>query len=260
MELKIYQVDAFADQVFSGNPAAVVPLENWLPGEVLQNIALENNLSETAFFVYEPEGLRIRWFTPASEVNLCGHATLGTAHILFNHLNFHANIIEFNSRSGLLKVKKSGDLLWLDFPASKLTQIEIPENLKKAVDSSPKECWHGRDDFMLIFEDEQTIRSINPDFTEISKSECRGLIVTAKGEKVDFVSRFFAPKVGVNEDPVTGSAHTMLIPYWSEKLGKKEMTARQVSKRSGNLKCINYGERVKIGGKAVTYLEGKIWV
>jgi PhzF family phenazine biosynthesis protein len=260
MELTLFQVDAFATKVFSGNPAAVVPLEYWLPDAVLQNIAFENNLSETAFFVKEPEGLRIRWFTPVAEVALCGHATLASAHVLFYHLNFQGNVIEFQSLSGLLKVEKSGDLLWLDFPASKLTRVEITDNLAKAVGFSPFECWRGHDDFMLIFEDEQTIRSIAPDFPEILKSECRGLIVTAKGEKVDFVSRFFAPKVGVNEDPVTGSAHTMLIPYWSERLGKKEMEARQVSKRSGDIKCINNGDRVKIGGHAVIYLVGKAWV
>jgi PhzF family phenazine biosynthesis protein len=258
MELFLYQVDAFAAAVFSGNPAAVVPLDEWLHDELLQNIALENNLSETAFFVKETDGLRIRWFTPAAEVALCGHATLASAHVLFYHLNFQGDVIEFQSLSGILKVEKSGDLLWLDFPASKLTQVQIPVNLEKAVGFSPLECWRGRDDFMLVFENEQTIRSINPDFQEILKSECRGLIVTSRSNDVDFVSRFFAPKVGVNEDPVTGSSHTMLIPYWSERLGKTEMEARQVSKRSGDIKCINNGNRVKIGGKAVTYLQGKI--
>lgn len=260
MELKIYQADAFADAVFSGNPAAVVPLAEWLPDSMMQNIALENNLSETAFFVDEPEGLRIRWFTPAAEVRLCGHATLASAHILFNHLGFTGDVISFNSLSGVLKVERSEGLLWLDFPASKLTRVEIPKNLQKAVGAEPLECWRGRDDFMLIFENEETIRSISPDFAAILESECRGLIVTAPGDEADFVSRFFAPRVGVNEDPVTGSAHTMLIPYWSEKLGKPEMRARQVSKRGGSLHCVALGHRVKIGGKAVTYFEGRIWI
>jgi PhzF family phenazine biosynthesis protein len=260
MELKIYQADAFADAVFSGNPAAVIPLGEWLPDSILQKIALENNLSETTFFVDEPEGLRIRWFTPAAEVRLCGHATLASAHILFNHLGFAGDVISFNSLSGVLKIERSEGLLWLDFPASELRQVEIPANLTAAVGCTSLECWRGRDDFMLVFDSEETIRSISPDFQAILKSECRGLIVTAPGQEVDFVSRFFAPRVGVNEDPVTGSAHTMLIPYWSKKLSKTEMQAQQVSKRGGSLQCLNLGNRVKIGGKAVTYLEGRIWV
>ena len=258
MQLKIYQADAFSGKVFSGNPAAIVPLEKWLPDELMQNIALENNLSETAFFVEETEGLRIRWFTPNAEVDLCGHATLAAAHIMFTEINWQSKTIEFNSRSGILKVRKDSGLYWLDFPASPLNQVEIPKNLASAFNSKASECWRGRDDFMLIFDNEQTILSLNPDFTEILKSDCRGLIVSSPGSETDFVSRFFAPAVGVYEDPVTGSAHTMLIPYWSEKLEKNSLTAKQVSQRSGFLKCINDGNRVKIGGMAVTYLKGTI--
>ena len=258
MELKIYHVDAFADKVFSGNPAAVVPLQEWLADDILQDIACENNLSETAFFVNEPEGLRIRWFTPLAEVDLCGHATLASAYILFNYLNFRGDCIHFNSRSGLLSADKKGDIYMLDFPVSELVRIEIPDNLKRAFDAIPIECWRGRDDLMLVFDDEDTIVSLIPDFKKILQSDCRGLIVTAKGRTYDFVSRFFAPCVGINEDPVTGSSHTMLIPYWSEKLGKKEMVARQLSARGGILQCTNNGSRVKIGGRAVTFLEGKI--
>jgi PhzF family phenazine biosynthesis protein len=260
MKLKIYQVDAFAEFVFSGNPAAIVPLLNWLPDKIMQNIALENNLSETAFFVATADGFHIRWFTPLAEVDLCGHATLAAAHVLFNHLNYNENEIRFDSRSGILKVKKEQDFIVLNFPASKLTEIDIPENLKNAFNHNPFKCVKGRDDIMLVFENEEQITNLKPDFQQILVSKTRGVIVTAKSENYDFVSRFFAPAVGVNEDPVTGSAHTMLIPYWSGVLGKNELTAKQVSARSGVLHCKNMGERVDIGGKAVTYLVGEIIV
>ena len=258
MKLKIFQADAFAEKVFMGNPAAVVPLEEWLPDELMQNIALENNLSETAFFIEATGGFHIRWFTPAAEVDLCGHATLASAHILYKHLGYSEPEIQFNSRSGILKVEFKNGLYNLDFPASAIKETAIPENLATAFDFTPLECWQGRDDLMLIFQDEDTIRSLKPDFNQIEKSGCRGVIVAAKGNDFDFVSRFFAPRVGVNEDPVTGSAHTMLIPYWASILGKKEMLACQVSKRSGIVHCEHLGERVKIGGKAVTFFEGEI--
>jgi PhzF family phenazine biosynthesis protein len=258
MKLKIYQVDAFAEHVFEGNPAAVIPLGNWLPDEIMQKIAMENNLSETAFFVPVENGFHIRWFTPLAEVDLCGHATLASAHVLFNHLNYTENEIRFDSRSGILKVKKEQDLIILNFPASKLTTIEIPENLKNAFNHKPVKSLKGRDDIMLIFENEEQITQLKPDFQQILESKTRGIIVTAKSENYDFVSRFFAPAVGVNEDPVTGSAHTMLIPYWSKELGKNELIAKQVSARGGALHCKNLGERVEIGGKAVTYLVGEI--
>ena len=258
MKLKIYQIDAFADHVFEGNPAAVIPLESWLPNEIMQKIAMENNLSETAFFVAKDDGFHIRWFTPLAEVDLCGHATLASAHVIFNHLNYAENEISFDSRSGILKVKKENDLILLNFPASPLTKTEIPENLKNAFNHQPVNGFKGRDDIMLVFENEEQIVKLNPDFQQILASKTRGVITTAPSEKYDFVSRFFAPAVGVNEDPVTGSAHTMLIPYWSGVLGKNELTAKQVSARGGILHCKNCGERVEIGGKAVTYLTGEI--
>ena len=260
MKLTIYQADAFTDKIFQGNPAAIIPLNAWLPEEVMQSIALENNLSETAFFVNEPEGLRIRWFTPAAEVDLCGHATLATAHILFTELNYPENPVLFHSRSGLLGVEKKNDTYWLDFPSSTLKKMEIPLNLTRAFQFEALECWQGRDDLMLVFETEEMIQTLNPDYHEIIKSECRGVIVTAPGKKVDFVSRFFAPAVGVFEDPVTGSAHTILIPYWAKKLGKNRLEANQISKRSGKIQGINLGDRVKIGGKAITYLKGEIFI
>ncbi len=260
MKLTIYQIDAFAEKVFEGNPAAVIPLENWLPDNVMQQIAMENNLSETAFFIPLANAFHIRWCTPLAEVDLCGHATLASAHVLFNHLNYNEKEISFQSRSGILNVKKEEDLIVLNFPASKLTEIKIPENLKSAFNIQPEKCFKGRDDLMLIFEKEEDIIKLEPDFQKISGSKTRGIIVTAKSKKFDFVSRFFAPAVGVNEDPVTGSAHTMLIPYWSGELGKSDLTAKQVSARGGILYCKNLGERVEIGGKAVTYMTGEIIV
>ncbi|MCG6187795.1 PhzF family phenazine biosynthesis protein [Maribellus maritimus] len=260
MELTIYKVDAFSDRPFSGNPAAVVPLESWLPDEVMQNIALENNLSETAFFIPEKNDFHIRWFTPASEVKLCGHATLASAHVLFKHLNYNKPDIRFNSLSGVLKVKTNHNILVLDFPVSPIYEIEIPENLKTAFNIQAKKCYRGRDDIMLIFEKERDIYNLVPDFQKILASNTRGIIATAASIDFDFVSRFFAPAVGINEDPVTGSAHTMLIPYWSEKLDKLEMSARQVSKRGGILHCKSSGERVEIGGKATTFLTGTIFL
>ena len=260
MTFKIYQVDAFASNIFEGNPAAVVPLEKWLPDEKMQKIALENNLSETAFFIPKENSFQIRWFTPLAEVDLCGHATLGTAHVLFRHLNYNKKEIQFKSRSGLLKVKCENDILYLDFPASILSEVKTPDNLKSAFQFQPVKCLLGRDDYMLIFKNENEILNLNPDFQQLSKLKTRGIIVTSTSTEFDFVSRFFAPAVGIIEDPVTGSAHTMLIPYWSKILGKNELTAKQVSTRGGILHCRNLGERVEIGGKAVTYFIGDIFI
>ncbi len=258
MKLSIFQVDAFADTLFEGNPAAVIPLQEWLDDSVMQKIALENNLSETAFFVEEPEGLRIRWFTPAAEVKLCGHATLATAHVLFNHLGYTKNKINFNSRSGILSVEKSDDLLTLDFPVSDIQTIPVPEEAEKITGTKPVAAIRGRDDLMFVYSKESQIQNMAPNFLLLEKFDSRGLIVTAQGKNYDFVSRFFAPAVGINEDPVTGSAHTMLIPYWAKELGKNKLKARQLSKRGGTVYCQLNNERVLIAGKAVTYLEGKI--
>ena len=260
MNFTIYQVDAFAEKIFEGNPAAVVPLETWLPDDVMQNVAFENNLSETAFFIPWGNGYHIRWFTPGAEVDLCGHATLATAHVLFQHLNYLKDEILFESRSGRLIVKKEDDLIVLDFPSSTFSEIEIPENLKDAFSVRPLKCFSGRDDLMLLFENENDIYKLEPDFQKITKSKTRGIITTTKSEKYDFISRFFAPAVGVNEDPVTGSAHTMLIPFWAEKLGTTQLLARQVSTRGGNLYCKYLGDRVEIGGKAITFLVGEIGI
>ncbi|MDD4109297.1 MAG: PhzF family phenazine biosynthesis protein [Prolixibacteraceae bacterium] len=260
MQLKIFQIDAFAHEIFSGNPAAVVPLKEWLPVEVMQNIAMENNLSETAFFIKEQDRFHIRWFTPSTEVNLCGHATLASAHVIFNYLGYKENEIIFNSRSGILKVKMEGEFIILNFPVSGLKQTDLPENVEQGLGIRPIMCLKGREDLLFLFNNEEEIKSINPDFRVLKTFDMRGIIVTSASEKFDFVSRFFAPKEGIDEDPVTGSAHTVLIPFWSARLQKKELTARQISSRGGILKCWNMGERVEIGGKCITYLSGTIYL
>lgn len=260
MKLAIYQIDAFAEKVFEGNPAAVVPLETWLPDSLMQQIAMENNLSETAFFVPAENGFHIRWFTPLAEVDLCGHATLASAYVLFNLLNFEGSEIRFQSRSGILKVKKENNLIVLDFPASSVTEIAIPEEVAKAFHIQPVACFKGRHDFMMVFENEEQVKQLKPDFQQLVLAKTRGVICTSTSENYDFVSRFFAPAVGVNEDPVTGSAHTMLIPFWSKELGNNELIAKQISARGGVVHCKDCGDRVKIGGKAVTYLVGEITI
>jgi PhzF family phenazine biosynthesis protein len=260
MKLKIFQVDAFAKHIFSGNPAAVIPLENWLPDESMQHIAMENNLSETAFFVPSAKGFHIRWFTPVSEVNLCGHATLATAHVLFNHLDYKEPEISFKSKSGILKVQKKEDQIILDFPASSIAKNEIKAYAGKIFGKIPRECFRGREDLMFVFNTEEEIKNLEPDLQLMKTVETRGIIVTASSTEFDFVSRFFAPAQGIDEDPVTGSAHTMLIPYWAGKLKKKEMVAKQLSKRGGVLYCSHLGERVLIGGAAITYLSGELHI
>lgn len=260
MKLTIYKVDAFAEKAFEGNPAAVVPLQEWLPDSLMQQIAMENNLSETAFFVPVESGFHIRWFTPKAEVKLCGHATLASAHVLFSHIGFTGNEISFDSLSGVLKVTREKELIILDFPALTATETETPAAVASAFHIVPKACLKGRDDYMLLFENEQEVLSLQPDFQKLINAQTRGVICTSKSENYDFVSRFFAPAVGVNEDPVTGSAHTMLIPFWAEKLGKPELLAKQVSARGGILHCKSAGDRVKIGENAVTFLTGEITV
>ncbi|MDO8930163.1 MAG: PhzF family phenazine biosynthesis protein [Bacteroidota bacterium] len=260
MKLQIYQADAFASELFKGNPAAVIPLTEWLSDETMQQIAAENNLSETAFFIPEGDHFHIRWFTPKAEVNLCGHATLATAHILFNELNFTGTYIEFNSKSGMLIVRKIDDKLQLDFPADFVQPVDPNPVFTEAFGIQALATFKGRTDYLLLFDSEETIRNLNPNFYLLKQTNARGIIVTAKGNEVDFVSRFFAPAVGVNEDPVTGSAHTSLVPFWAKRLNKTEMTALQLSERGGQLWCKLEGERVLIAGKALTYLRGEIEV
>ncbi len=258
MKQKIYQVDAFTDKLFAGNPAAVCPLEKWPERATMQKIALENNLSETAFFVKEKEEFRIRWFTPKAEVDLCGHATLASAHILFNHLNYPKEKLHFQSKSGLLTVKKEGRSLILNFPTDPCKKAELPESLITAFNFQPKESFKGKTDYLLLFESQKQIEQLQADFFKLLNAGARGIIVTAPGKDVDFVSRFFAPAVGVNEDPVTGSAHTTLTPFWAQRLHKTSLTARQLSERGGYLVCNYLENRVEIGGQAVTYLTGEI--
>jgi PhzF family phenazine biosynthesis protein len=259
MKLKLYQADAFAENVFGGNPAAVCPLTEWLPDRMMQNIAMENNLSETAFYVKRGDFYELRWFTPTTEVDLCGHATLAAAHVLFHHENHQGNEIHFHSpRSGSLKVVKNNNLLTLDFPTDTLHKIEWPEINHAAFNFIPEEAWKGKTDYLLIFRNEEEIKNLKPNLPEISKWPVRGVIVSAKGTEVDFVSRFFGPQCGVDEDPVTGSAHTTLTPYWSVRLNKKELKAIQLSARQGQLTCKLEGHRVFISGHAKTYLIGEI--
>lgn len=260
MSLKIYQVDAFSDKIFSGNPAAVCPLEEWLPTDQMQKIALENNLSETAFFIPNQSGFEIRWFTPAIEVDLCGHATLAAAHVLFHHLNFSADVIRFESRSGPLSVKRDGQQYILDFPADSIRQIDSVAKLEKALGVPVAEVWRGKDDIFAIVENEAIVNGISPDFEALKQLGSRGVLVSAKGDSVDFVSRCFFPNAGILEDPVTGSAHTSLTPYWAQYLGEGVLTAKQLSERGGVLQCQLLGNRVSIAGNAVTFMEGVLYL
>ncbi|MDQ6481175.1 PhzF family phenazine biosynthesis protein [Dyadobacter sp. LHD-138] len=259
MKLKIYQIDAFTDQLFSGNPAAVVPLENWLPDEVLQNIAAENNLAETAFYVPNETGYHIRWFTPSVEVELCGHATLASAYVIFNIQGFDGDLIRFESLSGELTVLHKDSWLTLNFPIDQYNMAVPPPALMESLNGvSILEVYKGKTDYMVVLDSEAEVRDLDFDIIILSTIPARGIIITAPGDEVDFVSRFFAPQSGIDEDPVTGSAHTTLIPYWAEKLSKTELTAKQLSKRGGYLKCELDGERVNIGGQARIYLHGEI--
>ena len=259
MHLSIFQVDAFTKKTFGGNPAAICPLDEWLDAETMQRIALENNLSETAFFVKNQDVYDLRWFTPTFEIDLCGHATLASAFVLFELLGAKENILRFQTKSGILTVEKENDLLVLDFPSRPAESCEIPENLVEAIGRAPKEVLKSRD-YLMVYESEDEVREINPNFAELLKIDTHAVIVTAKGNESDFVSRFFAPEVGVFEDPVTGSAHCTLIPYWAEKLGKEQFYAKQISARGGELFCKLKGDRVKIGGNATLYLKGEIYV
>jgi PhzF family phenazine biosynthesis protein len=263
MKIPIYQADAFTDKLFGGNPAAICPLDAWLPDETMQKIAIENNLAETAFFVKNETGYKLRWFTPEYEIDLCGHATLAAAHILFTELGHNDDSIHFETvKAGTLIVEKYGDKYTMDFPSRPAIHIELPNGLAEALsDKQPLEVLRSRD-YFLVYESEDDIRDISPDFFVLSKMDTVGVIVTAPGNQkgTDFVSRFFAPGAGIPEDPVTGSAHCNLIPYWAEKLGKTKLHAYQLSSRQGELWCELKGDRVLISGKAVTYLKGEIFV
>jgi PhzF family phenazine biosynthesis protein len=260
MKIPIYQVDAFTDKIFGGNPAAVCPLEKWIPAAAMQAIAMENNLSETAFFVRKGRVFKIRWFTPAIEVDLCGHATLASAHVIFKHLGYAEPQIAFLSKSGELKASLKKDLIYLDFPAYDLSPVgSPPAALLKGLGKKPKEVLKGRD-YLAVFKTEADILALQPDFAELNKLDCLGIIATAEGDESDFVSRFFAPRAGILEDPVTGSAHTLLIPFWAKRLHKKKLSAFQLSKRRGELFCELRGKRVLIGGHARTFLKGTIAV
>ena len=287
MKIPIYQVDAFTDHVFGGNPAAVCPLDAWLPDGVLQAIAMENNLAETAYIVRTgPAAADIRWFTPALEINLCGHATLASAHVLFEHLGLQGGEIIFASKSGPLRAardlsspaSREGGRITLDFPAYEPVPMETPEALVKGLGRRPLETWRGRD-ILAVFGTEAEVAAIEPDFAAIRTLDCLGVIATApgtvtaqpgsasaesrrsmaaRGEACDFVSRFFAPRAGVPEDPVTGSAHTLLVPFWAKRLGRTSFHAVQVSKRRGDLFCELKDGRVLMAGRAVTFLRGEI--
>ncbi|MEJ1240766.1 PhzF family phenazine biosynthesis protein [Chryseolinea sp. T2] len=261
MTIRIYQVDAFTDHVFGGNPAAVCPLDRWPDDRLMQNIAMENNLAETAFLVRNDSRVEIRWFTPTVEVDLCGHATLGSAYVLFNFEGYKGDEIHFFSpRSGDLTVRRDGDRLTMNFPADLYSRIQPDESLTAGVSIRPLEIYRGKTDYMFVYAKEHDVKTIVPNFSEIAKLSCRGVIVTAPGDDVDFVSRFFAPQSGVNEDPVTGSAHTTLTPYWAKRLSKTTLSAIQLSSRKGQLTCKDLGDRVEISGTARSYLRGEIEV
>ena len=259
VKIKLYQVDAFSDQLFSGNPAAVCPLEKWLPDEIMQAIAMENNLAETAFVNLDIDPYELRWFTPKTEVDLCGHATLATAKVLFDrYLNKERTEISFNSRSGILKANKQDNKIFLDFPRDQPSPIQNFDFVTDAINIRPEALYRGKDDYLAILKSETAVKELLPDFLKLEMLDCRGLIVSAPGDNYDFVSRFFAPQTGINEDPVTGSAHTLLAPYWSERLNKKNFNAFQCSSRGGSLTCQLLNDRVLIGGGAKMYLEGTI--
>jgi len=278
MKIPIYQVDAFTSKVFSGNPAAVCLLNDWISDSTLQAIAAENNLSETAFMVRESEGFELRWFTPATEVALCGHATLACAYVLFDLLGWRESAVSFKTRkSGWLIVEKRDDLFEMDFP-SRPPVGELPvgaglarndgfarDELKargftRMLGVAPTKVLGSEEDILVVLENEQRVRDLEPNLTALARMDCRGLIVTARGKSADFVSRFFAPAVGIPEDPVTGSSHCVLVPYWAGVLKKESLHAIQVSKRGGELFCRDRGSRVSIAGRAALYLEGVITI
>lgn len=257
MKIRQYQVDAFTEKLFAGNPAAVCPLDAWLDDSLLQAIAEENNLSETAFFVPIENGFQLRWFTPLAEVDLCGHATLAAAHVLFEELDYEHSAIEFDTRSGKLFVGKMKGRLVMEFPAVQASYCDTPKALIEGLGQTPTEVL-AADDYLAVFETEEQVLALSPDSVKLAQLDRRGVIVTAPGKNVDFVSRFFAPKLGIPEDPVTGSAHCALTPYWAPKLGKTSLQAFQASRRGGYLECELRGDRVLLTGSAVTFMKAEI--
>jgi len=262
LEIPIYQVDAFTAELFRGNPAAVCPLDDWLPAEIMQAIAAENALSETAFLVRRDGGFELRWFTPTVEVDLCGHATLASGFVVLDELHAgtrgNSEVVFHSPRSGELRVARDGDLLALDFPALPARPCEPSPALAEALGAAPRELLVG-EVYMAVFEREEEVAALDPDMAALLRVD-HEVIATAPGNECDFVSRFFAPKVGIPEDPVTGSAHCTLAPYWSQRLGRAELHARQISARGGELRCVDRGERVTVAGRAVCYLRGAITV
>jgi predicted PhzF superfamily epimerase YddE/YHI9 len=257
MRLRYYHVDAFAGELFRGNPAGVCPLDRWLPARTLQHIAAENNLSETAFFKPAENFYELRWFTPAVEVDLCGHATLAPAHVLFSELGHGEDVIRFQTASGILTATRRDRKVELDFPARPAAACAVPEHLLRGLGAKPKEILKARD-YLAVFESEAEVAALKPDFNLLSQLDCLGIIATAPGDKSDFVSRFFAPRAGVPEDPVTGSSHCSLIPFWASRLGKKELFAQQISRRGGEIFCRLMGDRVGIAGRSVVYSRGEL--
>jgi PhzF family phenazine biosynthesis protein len=256
-KLTMYQVDAFAQNIFEGNSAAVIPLESWLDDHTMQKIAMENNLSETVFFVEENGHYHIRWFTPLSEVDMCGHATLASAFVLFELLGYEEKEILFDSKSGGLRVKREKSRFVMDFPLQKIVQCKVPEVIIEAFEMKPKTCYQAMD-YLLVFENEAEVMQAKPNLELLKNIDARGVIITANSSEYDFVCRFFAPKYGIDEDPVTGSAFTQLVSYWSDVLDQKSFSAKQVSKRGGEVWCTLKDERIEIAGYAVKYLEGVV--
>jgi PhzF family phenazine biosynthesis protein len=257
MKIRQYQVDAFALRAFEGNPAAVCPLKEWLSDDLLQAIAEENNLSETAFFVALEKGFELRWFTPLREVDLCGHATLATAHVLFQVLGYDRPVVSFKTRSGELRVRRNHDLLEMDFPSLPPEPCSIHDDLIRGLGQTPVEVL-AADDYLAVFDNEEMVRAITPDYVLLGQLDLRGVIISALGNDADFVSRFFAPKYGIPEDPVTGSAHCTLTPYWAGKLNKQRLEARQLSRRGGSISCTLEKDRVLLSGSAFIFMEAEI--
>lgn len=260
MKIPIYQVDAFTTKVFGGNPAAVCPISEWLTDRIMQSIATENNLSETAFIVKDGVNYHIRWFTPSVEVDLCGHATLAAGHVLFNHMSFPGDEVTFHSKSGILKVnREKGGLLRLNFPGVIPKAVdETPSSLLNGLGIKNAKVYKGAFDYLVVLENQEQVEALAPDFRELARTSSRGVVVTARGTDTDFVSRCFYPQSGIDEDPVTGSAHTMMTPFWAQETGKTKFTACQLSKRQGYMECELIKDRVYMSGHAVTYMKGEI--